>query len=204
MAPVGEQAWIQFAFATAAGDSRRRRWRSPGSKWPFGPPPPGPDLEASDDGRTFRKIVEHSAQHGRAEHGLVPAGRRAVLQGGVPDAAAGACDSAIRHSASAAADRAPDRGARAAHRRARQSIRGEGGVRAARRTSRTCRRRRSRRPTRCARATSSISRRRCGPTARSTGRRRPASGSCSAWAIHCWASRTTPRRRRAPGSRWTS
>ncbi len=28
-----------------------------GFRWPFGPPPPGPDVEASDDGKTFRKIV---------------------------------------------------------------------------------------------------------------------------------------------------
>ena len=28
-----------------------------GFRWPFGPPPPGSDVEASDDGKTFRKVV---------------------------------------------------------------------------------------------------------------------------------------------------
>ena len=46
----------------------------PGFKCPFGPPPPGPDLEASDDGQSFQEGRQHSREHGRTEHGVVPAG----------------------------------------------------------------------------------------------------------------------------------
>ena len=69
---------LPTAISSSPPPSRRRRWaRRPGSssisrkpvtirgvslaiagfKWQFGPPPPGPDLEASDDGQTFRKIA---------------------------------------------------------------------------------------------------------------------------------------------------
>lgn len=59
IAPVGQQAWIQFEFAKpqtihaltlAMGEPKN----------PFADSatiPPGPDLQASDDGQTFRKIV---------------------------------------------------------------------------------------------------------------------------------------------------
>jgi hypothetical protein len=55
-APVGQKAWVQIAFVqpqTIRGVSLAIA----GFVFPFGPPPPGPDLEASDDGQTFRKIV---------------------------------------------------------------------------------------------------------------------------------------------------
>jgi hypothetical protein len=55
-APVGEKAWIQFAFSKPVA-IRGVSLAIAGLKWPFGPPPPGPDLEASDDGRIFRKII---------------------------------------------------------------------------------------------------------------------------------------------------
>ena len=92
MAPVGQQAWIQFAFSKPVA-IRGVSLSIAGLKWPFGPPPAGPDLEASDDGRTFRKIANIPAQHGRAEHGLVSSGRSPVLQGGIRDAAAATCHS---------------------------------------------------------------------------------------------------------------
>ena len=56
MAPVGEKAWIQFDFGKAVA-IRAASLAIAGFKWPFGPPPPGPDLEASDDGQSFRKVV---------------------------------------------------------------------------------------------------------------------------------------------------
>ena len=57
MPPPGEKAWIQFAFAhpLAIRGVSLAHW--PASSCPFGPPPAGPDLEASDDGRTFRKVA---------------------------------------------------------------------------------------------------------------------------------------------------
>jgi len=55
-APVGEKAWIQFDFGKPVA-IRGVSLAIAGFKWPFGPPPPGPDLEASDDGQTFRKIA---------------------------------------------------------------------------------------------------------------------------------------------------
>ena len=56
MAPVGQKAWIQFDFAKPVA-IRGASLAIAGFKWPFGPPPPGPDLEASDDGQSFRKVV---------------------------------------------------------------------------------------------------------------------------------------------------
>jgi hypothetical protein len=56
MAPVGQKAWIQFAFSKPVA-IRGVSLAIAGFKWPFGPPPPGPDLEASDDGQSFRKLV---------------------------------------------------------------------------------------------------------------------------------------------------
>jgi hypothetical protein len=55
-APVGQKAWIQFDFGKPV-TIRSVSLAIAGFKWPFGPPPPGPDLEASDDGQTFRKIA---------------------------------------------------------------------------------------------------------------------------------------------------
>ena len=56
MAPVGQKAWIQFDFGKPVA-IRGASLSIAGFKWPFGPPPPGPDLEASDDGQSFRKVV---------------------------------------------------------------------------------------------------------------------------------------------------
>jgi (4-O-methyl)-D-glucuronate---lignin esterase len=56
MAPVGEKAWIQFDFGKPVA-IRAASLSIAGFKWPFGPPPPGPDLESSDDGQSFRKVV---------------------------------------------------------------------------------------------------------------------------------------------------
>jgi len=56
MAPVGQKAWVQFAFAKPTS-IRGVSLAIGGFKWPFGPPPPGPDLEASDDGQSFRKVI---------------------------------------------------------------------------------------------------------------------------------------------------
>jgi hypothetical protein len=55
-APVGQKAWVQIAFAQPQS-IRGVSLGIAGFVFPFGPPPPGPDLEASDDGQTFRKIV---------------------------------------------------------------------------------------------------------------------------------------------------
>ena len=55
-APVGQKAWIQFDFGKPV-TIRGVSLAIAGFKWPFGPPPPGPDLEASDDGQTFRTIA---------------------------------------------------------------------------------------------------------------------------------------------------
>ena len=56
MAPAGQKAWIQFDFGKPVA-IRGASLAIAGFKWPFGPPPPGPDLEASDDGQSFRKVV---------------------------------------------------------------------------------------------------------------------------------------------------
>jgi len=56
-APVGQKAWVQFAFAKPVA-IRGASLAIGGFKWPFGPPPAGPDLEASDDGQTFRKVAD--------------------------------------------------------------------------------------------------------------------------------------------------
>ena len=69
MAPVGQHAWIQFAFPKPVA-IRGCRSRLPGSNGPSGPPPPGPDLEASDDGRTFRKIA--NIPRSTAEQNTIP------------------------------------------------------------------------------------------------------------------------------------
>ena len=64
-APVGEKAWIQIDFAqppAIRGVSlalRRVRLRRSGRRHP------GPDLEASDDGRSFRKIVNIPGSHAK-------------------------------------------------------------------------------------------------------------------------------------------
>ncbi len=52
----GTPAWIQFEFASPHA-IRGASVAHAGLKWPFGPPPPGTDLEASDDGRSFRKVA---------------------------------------------------------------------------------------------------------------------------------------------------
>ena len=203
MAPVGQKAWIQFAFAKPVA-IRGVSLAIAGLKWPFGPPPPGPDLEASDDGQSFRKIANIPRSTATQNTVSFAPVRGPLLQGGVRDAAAAAAEG-DRHPASAAADRAPDRGARAAHRSARDPVRGKGGVR--RRSAGL-----SELPTPAVAPADAVkksdvvdltskmaSRRR-----RSTGRRRPATGSCCAWAIRCSASPTTPRHPRARASRWTS
>jgi len=56
MPPPGEKAWIQFAFPNPVA-VRGASLAIAGFKWPFGPPPAGPDLEASDDGQSFRKVA---------------------------------------------------------------------------------------------------------------------------------------------------
>ena len=60
MAAVGKQAWIQFEFLKPQS-IRAITLVMGGAKNPFadamGGAPPGPDLQASDDGQTFRKIV---------------------------------------------------------------------------------------------------------------------------------------------------
>jgi hypothetical protein len=56
MALTGERAWIQFAFPKPV-TIRGASLAIAGFKWPFGPPPAGPDLEASDDGQTFRNVA---------------------------------------------------------------------------------------------------------------------------------------------------
>jgi len=55
-APVGQKAWVQLAFSKPVG-VRGASLAIAGFKWPFGPPPAGPDLEASDDGQAFRKVA---------------------------------------------------------------------------------------------------------------------------------------------------
>jgi len=55
-APVGQKAWVQFAFSKPVA-VRGVSLAIAGFKWPFGPPPAGPDLEASDDGQAFRKVA---------------------------------------------------------------------------------------------------------------------------------------------------
>lgn len=55
--PAGEErAWIQLQFDTPQA-IRGVSLAVAGFRWPFGPPPPGSDVEASDDGKTFRKVV---------------------------------------------------------------------------------------------------------------------------------------------------
>jgi hypothetical protein len=55
-AAVGEKAWVQLAFPKPV-KVRGASLALAGFKFPFGPPPAGPDLEASDDGQTFRKVA---------------------------------------------------------------------------------------------------------------------------------------------------
>jgi hypothetical protein len=56
IAAAGSTAWIQFEFSQPVA-IRGVSLAVAGFKWPFGPPPPGPDVEASDDGRTYRKAA---------------------------------------------------------------------------------------------------------------------------------------------------
>ncbi len=56
MAPEGQKAWIQFAFPEPQV-IRGLSLVMSGFKNPWAPPPPGPDLEASDDGQSFRAVV---------------------------------------------------------------------------------------------------------------------------------------------------
>ena len=56
IAAAGSTAWIQFEFPQPVA-IRGVSLALAGFKWPFGPPPPGPDFEASDDGRTYRKTA---------------------------------------------------------------------------------------------------------------------------------------------------
>jgi len=54
--PGEERAWIQYQF-DAPQAIRGVSLAVAGFRWPFGPPPPGSDVEASDDGKTFRKVA---------------------------------------------------------------------------------------------------------------------------------------------------
>jgi hypothetical protein len=56
IAAAGSTAWIQFEFSQPVA-IRGVSLAVAGFKWPFGPPPPGPDVEASDDGRMYRKTA---------------------------------------------------------------------------------------------------------------------------------------------------
>ena len=56
MAPPGQKAWIQYEFP-APQAIRGVTLAMAGFKNPWSAPPPGPDLEASDDGRTYRVVV---------------------------------------------------------------------------------------------------------------------------------------------------
>lgn len=59
MAPLGEQAWIQFEFSQPQAIHAVTLVMG-GAKNPFADPatlPPGPELQASDDGQTFRKVI---------------------------------------------------------------------------------------------------------------------------------------------------
>jgi hypothetical protein len=56
IAVAGSTAWIQFEFSQPVA-IRGVSLAVAGFKWPFGPPPPGPDVEASDDGRMYRKTA---------------------------------------------------------------------------------------------------------------------------------------------------
>jgi hypothetical protein len=60
MAALGQQAWIQFEFEKPQA-IHAVTLKMGGAKNPFaesmGGAPPGPDLEASDDGQSFRKVV---------------------------------------------------------------------------------------------------------------------------------------------------
>ena len=66
MAPVGEPSWIQFEFPRPQTIQALTIARG-GTRIPFSIAPPGPDLEASDDGQTFRKVAtipnDGAAQH---------------------------------------------------------------------------------------------------------------------------------------------
>ena len=112
---VPRDRWVQVAVRPTAARPRPRGERR------------RPELQ---EGR------QRPAQHGNAEHGVVCAGCGPLLQGGVRDPAAGAADG-HRPPASSATDRAPGCRAGAAHRSARDPVRGEGGIRAARPASRT-------------------------------------------------------------------
>ena len=69
-AAVGQKAWVQFEFPTAQKMSALTLALG-GPINPFadvmGGSPPGPDLEASDDGQTFRKVIS-VPNDGAAEH----------------------------------------------------------------------------------------------------------------------------------------
>ena len=77
MAPVGEKAWIQIEFAQAQTRFAACRWRLPGSSGRSARSQPDPTSRPATTGSRSRKIVEHPAQHGGAEHRVVPASHRA-------------------------------------------------------------------------------------------------------------------------------
>jgi len=53
---AGDAAWIQFEFPQAVS-IRGISVAMSGFKWPFGPPPPGADLMAGDDGGSLKKVT---------------------------------------------------------------------------------------------------------------------------------------------------
>ena len=129
MAPVGQKAWIQFAFAKPVA-IRGASLAIAGFKWPFGPPPAGPDLEASDDGQAFRRVVNiprSTAVQNTVSFPPVEARFFRVAFVTPPPPPPMEIDLPLP----SAAERAPDRRAHAAHRSAREPLRGEGGLRAA-------------------------------------------------------------------------
>ena len=88
MPPAGEKAWIQFEFREPGGDSRRVTRDRRASSGPSARRLPGPDLEASDDGQTFRKVA--NIPRSTAEQNTVSFApvSGTLLPGGVRDAAA--------------------------------------------------------------------------------------------------------------------
>jgi hypothetical protein len=199
MAPVGQKAWIQFAFSKPVA-IRGVSLAIAGFKWPFGPPPAGPDLEASDDGRSFRKVVNvprSTAVQNTVSFAPISARFFRVAFVTPPPAPPMEIDLPLppppaEHQVAELVLHTGARVTRFEEKAAFVPLAGLSDLG----TPATA-------PADAVRKSEVLtSRRRWNDVARLTRRR--ASGSCSAWATRSWASPTTRRLPRARASRWTS
>ena len=138
--PAGEKAWIQFEYE-APQAIRAVTLAMGGAKPPWwAPRPPGSELQASDDGRSFRPIAQVPRSLAEQNTVAFEPVRARFFRVTFPAAAAGTLRGGWHRAGPSGAARRPGRGARPAHGRAGEPLRGEGRLRHARRALRGPRR----------------------------------------------------------------